>query len=154
MMYDNNNNPITKQQEVYVTKKQAEALDLGFTKYSLKYGDIMLLLDIEDILEEYKQEQGTITNNVFDNIQCDKVGIVYSPKLKKFIYLAVNDNFTCYIIFQDILPNFEDINLEHLPVNAQIMDQANRRMSSVYKYIHDLTTNPIFQMTVNEVFKK
>ena len=131
---------------------------LDFTTFSLVNGDVMILYQIEDIIPEYEQQKGTITNNVFDNIRVDRLGLFYSKKLKQFLYLAVNDNYECYILFKGYtlaeLPNGNDINIENLPVSIEIMEIANRKMYATYKYIHDLTTNPIFMMTVSEVFKK
>lgn len=128
------------------------------TTWALVNRDIMILYEIEDIIPEYQQELGTITNNVFDNIRVDKLGVFYSKKLKQFLYLAINDNYECYILFKGYslqeLPNGNDINIENLPVSTEIMEIANRKMYSTYKYVHDLCSNPIYQMTINEVFKK
>jgi len=128
------------------------------TSWALVNRDIMILYDIEDIFPERMQEQGTITNDVFDNIRVDKVGLFYSKKLKQFLILALNDNYECYILFKGYtlqeLPNGNDINIENLPVSTEIMEIANRKMYSTYKYVHDLTSNPLFQLTINEVFKK
>lgn len=156
MIQDNNtNNYKPVYIERVVTAKQAEAIDLGLTKWSLKYQDVMILLDPKDILpKEYIQNDKVVTNKVFNGIRCEKVGIVWSRKLKKFMYLAVNSNYTCYILFMDYLPNFDNIDLNRLPSSAEIIERVNWRMLSVFRYIHDLTVNPIFQMTSNEVFKK
>lgn len=128
------------------------------TTWALINRDIMILYEIEDIIPEYEYNRGQITNNVFDNIRVDKLGVFYSKKLKQFLYLALNDNYECYILFKGYtlqeLPNGNDINIENLPVSTEIMEIANRKMYATYKYIHDLCSNPIYQMTINEVFKK
>lgn len=136
----------------------AVSTEQDLTTWALINRDIMILYEIEDIIPERMQELGTITNDVFDNIKCDKIGVFYSKKLKQFLYLALNDNYECYILFKGYslqeLPNGNDINIENLPVSTEIMEIANRKMYSTYKYVHDLTGNPIFQLTINEVFKK
>jgi hypothetical protein len=141
------------------TKKQQEALDLGFLGYSLKYGDCMLVLDIEDIIPEMLMgTNNLITNGVFDNIRCDKVGIVWSPKRKMFTMLALNSDYTCFVLFESAnlyeLPHIIDLNMDILPVNAQILENINRLMNSVYELVHNMTSNPIMVYKIGEIFKR
>jgi hypothetical protein len=166
MMYDNaraaDSNNRAMSTVTYIdqpTKKQQEALDLGFLGYSLKYGDIMLVLDIEDIIPEMLMgASNLITNGVFDNIRCDKVGIVWSPKQKTFMMLALNANYTCFVLFESKnlyeLPHVIDLNMDILPVNAQILENINRLMNSVYELVHNMTSNPIMVYKIGEIFKR
>jgi hypothetical protein len=165
MMYDNaraadsNNRALST--VTYIeqpTKKQQEALDLGFLGYSLKYGDIAIILDPSDILPYTIQEnEHIIGNGVFDGIRCDKIAITYSPKKKMFYYLALNDNYQCHIIFKSNniheLPNIGNIDMDILPVNSQIIGNFNRLINSVYEVVTDLTYNPIIYYKVRELFK-
>lgn len=163
MMYDNRTKtqkPVTE--EVYVTKKQAEAMDLGFTGYSLKYGNMMLIGDIDAMLPdcrfEHAQYNNLLTNGVFEGIGADKIGLVYSPKFKKFLYLALNDNYTIGILFKNEnyneLPNVPDI--DNLDPRIEIRENANRLLYTVFyeSEILDLTSNPIMHYGINEVFTK
>lgn len=166
MMYDNaraadsaNTSSAVTQYIEQPTKKQIEAQELGLLGYSLKYGDVMLVLDIEDILPELiMAEHNLITNGVFDNINIDKLGIIYSPKKKMYYYLALCDNYQCHIIFksQNVhdLPNIGNLNMDILPLNTHIVENANRLMNSVYTTVSDLTYNPIIFYTTNELFRK
>lgn len=156
--YDSNTNTT-----VELNRKQIEAQQLGFTGYSLKYGDVMVTGNIEDMIPNYQYDidpdnHNLVTNGVFEGVRCDKVGLIYAPKLKKFIYLALNDDYTCFILFQSdnihTLPNTENIDMDNLNVRLDILENANRMLSSVYQYVHDLTNNPILLYKVNEVFKK
>lgn len=164
MMYDNKTHK-TKEvsNEIYITKKQAEAQELGFLGYSLKYGNVMLIGNIEDILPDYKDDQynNVIRNNVFEGIKADKLGIVYSPKKKQFMIIGLNDDYSSSILFknEDInqLPNIENIDLDNIEyTNLQIIENANRLLNSVYNRIDilDLTSNPILVYDVKEIFKK
>ena len=140
------------------TKKQIEAQELGFLGYSLKYGDCMLVLDIEDIIPEMLMgASNLITNGVFDNIRCDKIGIVWSPKRKMFLMLAINADYTCFVLFESAnlydLPHVADLNMDILPVNSQILEKINRLMCSVYTLVHNITTNPILVYKITEIFK-
>jgi len=148
---------------VYISKKEQEKIDLGFTGYSLKYGNVMIVGNLEDMLPQFQYDidpdNHTLLNNgIFEGIRCDKIALVYSPKLKKFVYLALNDNYECYILFKSDnyydLPNISDIELDNLHPNFQIVENVNVLLNTVYKYIHDLTSNPLLQYKVAEVFKR
>lgn len=160
MMYDNKTKSNRLMDtEIYVTKKQQEALDLGFLGYSLKYGDIGIVLDPSDIFPELIQENDHIIGNgIFDGINVDKIAITYSPKKKMYYYLALNANYTCYILFESKnvhdLPYIDRIDLDILPVGAQILENWNRLINSVYELIHNLCQNPILVFKVNEIFKR
>ena len=165
MMYDNaraadSNRALSTVQYIeQPTKKQQEALDLGFLGYSLKYGDIGIVLDPSDIFPELIQENDHIIGNgIFDGINVDKIAITYSPKKKMFYYLAINANYTCYILFESKnvydLPYIDRIDLDILPVNAQILENWNRLINSVYELVHNLCHNPILVFKVNEIFKR
>jgi hypothetical protein len=165
MMYDNarfNDSKNALSTVTYIeqpTKKQIEAQELGFLGYSLKYGDCMLVLDIEDIIPEMLLgASNLITNGVFDNIRCDKVGIVWSPKRKMFMMLALNADYTCFVLFESAnlyeLPHIIDLNMDILPVNAQILENINRLMNSVYELVHNMTSNPIMVYKIGEIFKR
>ncbi|WP_458720460.1 hypothetical protein [Candidatus Nitrosocosmicus sp. R] len=49
-------------------------------------------------------------------IRCDKIGLVYSRKCKLFMFLGLNDNDTCFVLYKDKdvykLPNIYNINIE------------------------------------------
>ena len=129
-----------------------------FLEYSLVNGNIIIVLNVEDILREYELEQGYLTNNVFDNIRCEKVGIVYSPKLKMFLYLALNNDPIAGIMFKskDLseLPNIDRIDLKLLPIDSHIVENANRLMISNFSEIVDLCHNPVLIYKVGELFKR
>lgn len=166
MMYDNKTKTNKlMDQEIYTTKKQQEAIDLGFTGYSLKYQDIMIVGDIFDMLPEYKHDidpnaHNIIRNDIFEGILCDKVALIYSPKLKKFMYIALNDNYSMAILFKETnfkdLPYIERFDLDNLHPNLQIIYNVNRSLVSVYYHsvIEDMTNNPILNYNILEVFKK
>ena len=161
MGYNQQSNPYAVQTVEYVeapTKKQLEAQQLGFTGYSIKNGDLFIALDVQDILPEYVMgESNLITNGIFENIKVDKIALIYSPKKKMFMYLAINADFSCYVLFESPnfhdLPNISKIDIDILPVNAQVIPNANRLLNSVYHYIHNLCSNPILVFRVNELFK-
>ena len=170
MTYKNVNGariPTGKYQEtvVTVTKKQLEAEQLGFTAWSLKHQDIMILGDIEYMLPQYKHDinpdtHNIVRNDMFEGIKADKIGLVYSPKLKKFLYLGLNDDYTISILFESAdykeLPNSEYIDLDNLHPNVQIIENANRLLSAVYNVyeVYSFTSNPITIYKINEVFKR
>ncbi len=160
MMYDNKTKTNRLMDtEIYVTKKQQEALELGFVGYSLKDGDKAIVLDPEDIIPELTQENNNIIGNgVFDGINVDKIAITYSPKKKMFYYLALNANYTCFILFESKniydLPNIDKIDLDILPVNSQILENWNRLVNTVYELVHNLCQNPIMVFKINEIFKR
>ena len=139
---------------------RSEIMQFDFLEYSLLNADIMIVLNIEDILREYELEQGYLTNNVFDNIQCEKVGIVYSPKKKMFLYIAFNSytSTTCHIIFKsknlNELPNIDRIDLKLLPIDSNLVENANRLMVSSFDQVFDLCHNPILGYGINEIFRK
>lgn len=106
-----------------------------FLEYALTEGDVIIVLDVEDIIREYELDRGLITNNVFDNIRCDKVDIIWSPKKELYYYVALNDDYTCFILWKngDVyqLPYIDRIDLDNLPINAQIIENINRLIISV-----------------------
>lgn len=161
VVYDNRTGktkPVTE--EIYVTKQQAEAQDLGLTGYSLKYGDILILGDIEHIIPNWKHDihpdiHNLVSNGVFEGIRADKIGIIYSHKLKKFLTLALNDDYSIYILFKsDQTPN--NIDLELLSPFLEIKENANRLLYAIYynSEILDLCQNPILNFRITEVFRK
>lgn len=152
-------------ESVYITKKQADVMDLGFTGYSLKYGDVMIIGDINYMLPDYRHDiepdnHNIIRNDVFEGIKCDKVCLIYSPKLKKFVYLTLNDDYSIGILFKSdnyhSLPNVDNIDLDNLHPNIEVKENANRLLNSIYNRIDiaDLTSNPILFYRVGEIFKR
>ena len=137
---------------------RSEIMKYDFLEYSLVNGNIIIVLNVEDILREYELEQGYLTNNIFDNIRCEKVGIVYSPKLKMFLYLALNNDPIAGIMFKskDLseLPNIDRIDLKLLPIDSHIVENANRLMISNFSEIVDLCHNPVLIYKVGELFKR
>ena len=130
-----------------------------FNEYVLMNGDVMIIGNIEDMLLQFKhRKDGYISNNVFKVIRADKIGLFYCIRRKLFMWLAINDDFTIYILFKDKelrhLPNTIDFNIES--PKYQIIENANRLIWSVYNKndILDLTTNPIIMYKVGEIFKK
>lgn len=163
MMYDNK----TKQnkeveQEIYVTKQQSDAMDLGFTGYSLKHQDILILGDPEDILPiEFLDDHFVVRNHVFSNIKCHKVGLFYSLKRKLFMILGfVNDEPLITVLFKS--QNYHDlshkVDLDNLFPTIEIKENVNRLICSIYNTkdheILDLTDNPVIHYGINEIFKK
>lgn len=131
----------------------------SFLEYSLVNGDIMIIGNIEDMLLQFKhRKDGYISNEIFKVIKCDKVGLFYSARKKMFYWLAVNDDFTIYILFKSqklsLLPNALSIDIESK--KYQIIENANRLIWSVYNRndILDLTMNPVLLYKVGEIFKR
>lgn len=160
--YSAKKNLRTSLNEYNKPKKQTEQLTL--LEHSLKYGDIMICGTIEQMLNDYMGSAPNLINNgVFNNIECDRVGLFYSPKMKEYMYLAINHNFTCSILWKSAnlydLPNLDKSNNDQLGEmvefnGAEILQVANRKLWSVFKYVHLLTTNPLLIYSVTEVFKK
>ena len=130
-----------------------------FNEYVLMNGDVMIIGNIEDMLLQFKhRKDGYISNNIFKIIRCDKVGLFYSARQKMFMWLAVNDDYTIYILHKDkelkYLPNAISLDIESK--KFQIIHNANRLFWSVYNVndILDLTMNPIIMYKVGEIFKK
>lgn len=144
------------EQEVYLTKKQAEAIDLGFTAYSIKYGDIMLIADPRYMLPiENIQDHHIVKNKVFENIRADKIALIYSPKWKQFLFVVLNNDYSIYVLERlDQCPNH--IDLDNLHPNIEIKEHSNRLIVSVYyeSEVLDLTYNPVLNYGIMEVFKK
>jgi hypothetical protein len=146
-----------------LTKKEQEKIDLGFTGYSIKYGNIAIVGNIETMLPQFQHDidadnHNLLNNGIFEGIRCDKIALIWSPKLKKFMYIALNDNYECYILFKSdnyhSLPNIADIELDNMNPSFQLVENINTLMNTVYKFIHDLTANPIIQYKTLEVFKR
>lgn len=159
MTYDNTTHRYKEvEEEVYVTKKQAEAIDLGFLGYSLKYGDVIIIGDPSDMLPlQYVEDHNIVRNHVFTNIKADKIGLMYSSKLKQFLYLVLNDDYTIAILDRfDQPPINEKIDLENLHPRIELKERANRILLSVYYHseVLDLTQNPIIHFKSTEVFKR
>jgi len=151
--------------EVTVTKKQAEILDLGFTGHCIKNGDMMILGDASDMLPNYQHDidpdaHNIIRNDVFEGIKADKIGLVYSPKLKQFLYLGLNDDYTISILFKSDnyhdLPNTENIDIDNLHPNMQVIPNINTMLNTVYNVyeVYDFCQNPLIIYKINEVFRK
>jgi hypothetical protein len=141
-----------------LTRKQNKPLS-SFLEYSLVNGNILLIGDVIDMLPELKhRKDGYIKNDILKVVRCDKVGLFYSSRQKMFMWLAINDNYTIYILYKDkklsLLPNISNIKLEN--PKYQIIEQANRLIWSVYQRndIHDLSMNPILIYKVGEIFKR
>jgi len=135
-----------------------------FLEYCLIDKDMVVLMDPEDIIPQYmhKDPSRTVYNHIFPNqkIQCDKVGLIYSQKKKIYYYLAMNDNYTCYILFKGKelreLPEAlsTKIDLEHINPNFVVSENANRLMCCVYDEVVDCTANPLMIYKTSELFRK
>lgn len=145
------------------SKHQIDANKLGMTGYSLKYDDIMILGEIEYILPDYQHDidpdiHNLIRNDIFEGIRCDKVGLVYSSKLRKFMYLAVNDNYSVAILFKSNnyhdLPNIDYIDLDNLHPSVQIIENASRSLVSVFQnsMVEDFTIDPPLRYRITRCF--
>lgn len=156
MMYNNNARYNDNYDDDIVTNNEYMP---SFTEYAIINHDCMIVGDIIDMLPNYlMSEHYLISNNTFENIKCEKVGLVYSPKLKKYLYLALNNDYSCFILFMENnyndLPNIENIDIDFLKSSCQIIWNINRLMNSVYKEIWLMTHNPILKYKVSEIFKR
>ena len=154
-----------KDVEVNVTKKQAEAIDLGFTGYTIKYFDMMIIGDIEYMLPQYKHDidpnsHNIIRNDMFEGIKADKIGLVYASRLKKFLYLGLNDDYSISILFESAnyhdLPNVENIDIDNLHPNVEILTNINKVLTSVYNIyeVYSFVSNPLVIYKITELFKR
>ena len=77
-----------------------------------------------------------------------------------YYYLAMNDNYTCYILFKGKeLKDLPDalstkIDLEHINPNFVVSENANRLMNCVYSEVWDCTSNPVMIYKTSELFRK
>lgn len=137
-----------------------ETPTMSFTEYVLRHADIAIVFNPDDIIPELVQHDHNIVGNgVFDGIRCDKLCLVYSAKKKTFYYLAINDDYTCYILFKSkdtmiYLPNINNVDVDILPVNAVIVENNNRLMVSIFDQIIDLTYNPLMVFKTSEIFRR
>jgi hypothetical protein len=132
-------------------------------EFSLIDADVIILMDIDDIIPEYSNccGDGTVHNDRFYDIRihADKIGLIYSKKTKLFMLLAMNDDYSCSVLFENAdlykLPGVSSkIDMDHINPDFIIAEKANRLMNCVYSEIWSYTTNPIFKYSVNELFKK
>lgn len=146
---------------VALTKREQDKYNLGFTGYSLKYGNVMIVGDIETMLPQYQHDidpdnHNLLNNGVFEGVNCDRVALIYSPKMKSFMYLGLNDDYSMSILFKadhpDSLPN--PIDIENMHTEWQILENAGTLLNATYKHVADLTANPIIFYRISEVFRK
>ena len=132
----------------------------------IKDQDTMLLFnDIDDIIPSYyRWSSHEVRNDVFmgynQKIKCEMIGLVYSPKKKLFYMMAINNDYTSYILF-------EAVKLKHLPVDKlysdplitdkyKMIEKSNRMIIGVLRYdpIWNLCLNPIMSYKPTELFRK
>ncbi len=139
---------------------------LTFLEHSLKNGNVMLIGDTVDMLPNHinkPNKPNVIHNDIFKNIYADKIGLFYSIKQKKYMWIVLNADYSMFILYEDIklysLPNItyiDNLMNNNKLGNIQILEKANRQIYQVYEKseILDLTVNPIIKYKVGEIYKK
>lgn len=132
-----------------------------FLEYALTVGDRMIVGDIVDMLPDHlnkPHKHNLMHNEIFKNIIVEKVGLIYSPKKKLFMWIGLNDNNTGFILYKDAklsnLPNIKNIDIEKLKGSMQVIENINRLITSVYLYLDDLCYNPVCRYKITELFKR
>lgn len=118
----------------------------------------MVIADPINMIPNWIIEPNTVKNDRFPNrqIKADKIALIYSKKRKLFMYVTIDDNSrTCAILFKNKdLYQLPDIKIAENNRFYNLAENGNRLMNCIINDLWDVSSNPIMNYKVNELFSK
>lgn len=129
----------------------------------IKENDTMLMFETDDIIpSKYRWSSTKVRNDLFNDynqkINCGRVILIYSPKKKLYLFMAINEDYTSYILFK--AKSLKDLPVEKLYNSVgekyKTIEQSNLKMIGILRYepVWDLTLNPVILYKPTELFRK